>query len=149
MDCRVWLEFACLLINEETTMHLPRIQTTLYANALFSSFCGLFMLLDSGWWSAEVLDVPEVVFIVLGAGLLLFALDVLLLARAVPPSILRLKIIFAADLAWVAATPILLLLYADYFSSLGVWLTVDVAVIVAMFAMLEWLGIKRRNALSP
>ena len=124
-------------------MRVPKINTTLYANAVFSVTSGVVFLLFPGFLAESIIELPSIVFLVLGIGLLLFALDVYLTARKNPPSRGKVLYIFGADVAWVVGTPIALLLLADRMTSLGVMLFIDIAVIVAVFAALEWFGLAK------
>ena len=90
-----------------------------------------------------IIDLPVVVFIVLGAGLLLIAVGVCLTARIPSPSRTSVLTIFSADLAWVILTPIVMLLLSDRITQLGNIILLDIAVIVAAFAAFEWIGMGR------
>ena len=125
-------------------MGIPKIQTTLYANAIFSLNSAAVFLLFPGFLARAVIDLPSIVFRVLGIGLLLFAVDVFLTARKNPPSRGKVLYIFGADVAWVVGTPVVLVLLADQITGVGMMLLIDIAIIVGVFAALEWLGLSRQ-----
>ena len=126
-------------------MTVPKIHTILYANASFCLASALLILLLPGLLAEFVIDLPVIVFRILGVGLLLFALDVFLTARKESPSRGKVLYIFAADLAWVVLTPVVLLTLPERITSLGNLLLVDIALIVAAFATIEWLALKRMS----
>jgi len=124
-------------------MTIPKIHTVLYANASFCFASAVLIVLLPGMLAEYVINLPALVFRLLGAGLLLFALDVFLTARKEAPSRGKVLYIFAADLSWVVLTPVVLLTLQERITSLGNLLLVDIALIVAAFAAFEWLALKR------
>lgn len=122
-------------------MIIPKLNTVLYANAAFCSLSALVALVLPGFLAQYIIDLPIAVFIVLGIGLLVFALDVFLTAGKSAPSRGKILYIFCADVAWVVLTPVMMLLLADRITSLGNLLLIDIAIIVGAFAACEWLGI--------
>lgn len=129
-------------------MSLPKIHVVLYANASFCLASALLILLLPGILANYLIDLPLIVFRILGVGLLLFAVDVFFTARNSSPSYGKLLYIFGADLAWVVLTPVVMLLLQDRITSLGNLVLVDVALIVAVFAVGEWLAMRRMGAES-
>lgn len=128
-------------------MPQPKLKTVLYGNTLFSTVSGAVMLLLADWITANLIDLPTIVFRVMGIGLLLFALDVFMVARKSPISVSRAKLIYWADIAWVVATPMAMYLLSDRLTELGNWLLLEIAFIVAVIAVFEHLAMKR-DALS-
>jgi len=126
-------------------MSAPKIHTVLYANASFCLASALLIILIPGLLAEYVINLPVIAFRLLGAGLLLFALDVFLAARKETPARGKVLYIFAADLAWVVLTPMVLLMLQERITSLGNLLLVDIALIVTAFAAFEWLALKRMN----
>ena len=59
------------------------------------------------------------------------------------------RLIFAADLAWVVGSLIVLLLMSAPLTLVGMLGIGIVALIVAEFAVLEYLGLRRLNAAAP
>ena len=87
-------------------MRVANLQTTLYANTAFSISSALLILLFSDWIAAQVIDLPNIAFKIVGIGLLVFAADVFYIARKLPTSRQLAMLIFWADIAWVVATPV-------------------------------------------
>ena len=126
-------------------MGIPNLKTVLYANAIFCSVSALVILILPGLLAQFVIDLPALVFIVLGIGLMAFAVDVFFTARKVTPSRGKVLYIFFADLSWVILTPLVMLLLADKITGLGNFLLLDIAIIVGLFAAFEWVGIDKLN----
>ena len=84
-------------------------------------------------------------FRLLGVGVILFgALCAFIASRNPLPSGLA-RIVFAADIAWVAGSAVVLLLPASW-TTMGVAGIAVVALIVADLAILEYLGLRRLDA---
>lgn len=130
-------------------MTLPRINAVLYANASFCLASALLILLVPGLLADYVVALPVIAFRILGIGLLLFAVVVILTARNSSPSRGRVLAIFAADLAWVILTPLVMLVFQGRITSLGNLLLVGIALIVGAFAGCEWLAMRRMGSDSP
>ena len=113
-----------------------RLRAVLTANAATSAVAGVAGLVAAGWWSdRRGSDSPGWVRIV-SAGLVLFALDVLLVARARPAALHRWSaVVSAADLAWVAGT--VAVIAAGGLNGTGVAVAAVVGVGVLDFAALQ------------
>ena len=81
--------------------------------------------------------------VAVGIALLAFAADTYVIGKRIPKSVGRADIIFAADVAWVLLTTPIIWLFVDEFTRAGLLAMIDINVIVAMFALVEWLGIKQ------
>lgn len=127
-------------------MRLPSLQNVLYANVTFSTACAVAVLAATDLFVSHVLSVPPLVFQVLGVGLIAFALFVFMVARATPLSRKLVMSIFIADVLWVLATPVLLVVMAERIPSTGYVFIVEIAVVVAILALLEWKGLQRLSA---
>jgi|TARA_B100002003_G_scaffold251237_1_gene293812 hypothetical protein len=127
---------------EDRLMRVPELQTTLYVNSVFSLLCAVVILSNFGWIATQLIALPGLFFVTLGVGLLLFAIGVFITALKLPASRSVSKLILYGDIAWVVATPIAMVFLAERITSLGYWVLIDIAVIVAGFAVLEWLGLK-------
>jgi len=126
----------------------PRVQSVLYANASFCLASALLILLVPGILAEYVISLPVLAFRILGVLLVLFAIDVFMTARKPAPSRGKILYLFSADLAWVLFTPVVMLVWQDRMTGLGNWLLVDIALVVAAFAALEWQSLKRMAAES-
>jgi hypothetical protein len=117
------------------------LRVALLANAVFSTLSGLLILFAEprvlGWLGLQSLSIWPI-----GAGLLLFAAYLFWMSRSsrIPPD--QVKSVILGDWAWVAGTAVLLLIKAGLFSGFGIFLLVDVAAIVALFAYLQGRGLK-------
>jgi hypothetical protein len=129
------------------------LRRTLWGNAVFSVISGAVLVACAapfaGWATREPLSVAgldlAVVFELLGLGVVLFgALCGWAASRqTVPQGVAR--AIFAADILWVAASVLVLLLPAAW-TGIGIAGIAVVALIVADIAILEYLGLRRLTA---
>ncbi|MDQ0997533.1 hypothetical protein QFZ34_002715 [Phyllobacterium ifriqiyense] len=89
---------------------------------------------------------PSWLVLGLGIALLLFAADVGMIAQWKTRSRPLVGFVFIADLLWVICVPAILVLMPSAFTSLGVVATVAVTAVVAVFALIEWNGLKHLQA---
>ena len=117
------------------------LRMALMGNALFSTISGLILVL-AGQWLVRLLGLPQAVnLITMGTSLLVFAVSVLVFARKKPIKLLDAWIVVILDLAWVIGSyP---LLFVVPFSTTGKWIVGIVAEVVLLFALVQWLGIRR------
>ena len=98
-------------------MEIPKLKTVLYANAIFCSVSAGVILVAPGLLAQHVINLPVIVFMILGIGLMVFALDVFMTARKPAVTTGRALYIFCADVAWVVLTPVVMLLLATVLDS--------------------------------
>ncbi len=122
---------------------VTRLRRALLANGMFSTACGLAFLLAARPITATLGNLPPWVVPAVGTVLLLFAMCVLLVARGLPETAPAVAQIIAADLAWVAGSVALLLGRPSALESTGLWLIFDVALVVAVLALFQLLGLRR------
>jgi hypothetical protein len=124
--------------NKERQQLLRR---ALLANASFSTISGL-VLVFAQRWVVRLLGLPETInLITLGISLLVFAAILVLFARKNPIKLLDAWIAVILDAAWVIGSyP---LLFVVPFSTSGKWVVGIVAEVVMVFALMQWLGIRR------
>jgi hypothetical protein len=117
------------------------LRRALLANALFSTISGLVLVLAQRW-VVRLLGLPETINLVsLGISLLVFAAILLLFARKRQIKLLDAWIAVILDATWVVGScP---LLFMAPFSTSGKWVVGIVAEVVMLFALLQWLGIRR------
>ena len=120
----------------------------LRANATFSAGSGLALLLFAEPIAGFMGGFPAVINQVFGVGLLLFAADVLWTSSRKALSAPLVKMICAADISWVVATPVAMLVFRDHLSLWGQMLLIDVALVVAALAFLQLRFLLRRQPLS-
>ncbi len=117
------------------------LRMALVANASFSTVSGL-VLVFAQRSVVRLLGLPEATnLIILGIGLLAFAAALMLFARKKPIKLLDAWIAVILDAAWVIGSyP---LVFVVPFSTSGKWVVGIVAEVVMLFALLQWLGIRR------
>lgn len=114
---------------------------TLLTNAGFSMLCGAFMCIFHDGIAAFVGSMPAWLFIGVGAGLILFAIDVGWVATrpSINPTLARL--ICWADILWVVGSIGLLLFAPGMLTTQGTILVGLIAITVAGFAALQLRGL--------
>ena len=131
------------------------LRRTLWGNAVFSVISGAVLVACAtpfaGWATHEPLSVAgldlAIVFELLGVGVVLFGVICGWVAsrETLPQGWAR--VIFAADIAWVVGSVLVLALPATW-TMAGFIGIVVVALIVADFVILEYLGLRRLGAAS-
>jgi hypothetical protein len=123
---------------EEPTCFLRK---ALMGNALFSTLSGLTILLAQGW-VLRILGLPSSVnLLILGAGLIVFAVTLVINARKQQVKKSDAWIAVLMDVAWVLGSYILIFIVP--FSTEGKWVVGVVAELVLVFAVLQFVGIRR------
>ncbi|MDZ4297760.1 MAG: SRPBCC family protein [Moraxellaceae bacterium] len=122
-------------------IHTTPLRMALAANALFSLTCAGVMILfpaTVGQWLG--VNAP-LLLQTLGAGLVLFAVD--LLHQATRQRLATWRALYAslADLLWVVASVIVLVAFTQLFTPVGTALVVAIAAIVLLFGLLQLRGI--------
>lgn len=121
------------------------LKSALLFNAVFSAVCGGVLLLSPSAMAALMGEFNPLILMALGAGLLLFAADVAWVATRKPISPLLVKMITTADVAWVLATPVVMIVAAPWLSFWGQMLLLDVALLGAFCALCQWRGLQRQQ----
>jgi len=122
------------------------LRRTLQTNAVFSGISGAGMLLAAGS-VARLLGLSSGLPIaLLGADLLLFAAWVGYEAMQTVLRVRRARVVLALDIAWVVASAMIIALDPFGLSTAGKWAVAAVADAVAVFALLEYLGLRRLRA---
>lgn len=128
------------------------LRTALRINGAFSGTCGLIASIASGGVSeafgieeASILSLMngQAFVFLIGLGLIVFAFDLFWLASR--PTIHEglAWLIIGADLAWVMISWIMLVGNALPFSQAGGWTVLILSDIVLIFAIVQWVGLKR------
>ncbi|CAN5922969.1 hypothetical protein BH11PSE3_BH11PSE3_47690 [soil metagenome] len=126
------------------------LRRTLWGNALFSIVSGATLAIFAAPFATAAAHAPvavmgldlATVFELLGVGLIAFgALCAWVASRQTLPQAWA-RAIFAADLAWVAGSVLVLALPASW-TTAGIAGIVVLALIVADLAILEYLGLRR------
>ena len=126
------------------------LRRTLWGNAAFSVISGAGLAIFAGPFARAATDAPvsvmgldlAILFELLGVGVVAFgALCAWIASRETLPQGLA-RLIFAADIAWVAGSALVLALPASW-TTAGIAGIVVLALIVADLAILEYLGLRR------
>lgn len=120
-----------------------RILTAVLAtNAGFSAVTGVVMIVAAGPLS-NWLGIPTWVTVGVGAGLVPFAVAVAATARS--PVLSRVVQVIVADVSWVVGAAVITIGFPESMSRQGLWALGMVTVVVAVFAVLQTLGLRRRE----
>ena len=129
------------------------LRRTLWGNAIFSVVSGAVLAIFAAPFAAIAAHDPTtglgldlaIIFELLGLGVIAFgALCAWIASRETMPQGWA-RLIFAADLAWVAGSVLVLAVPASW-TTAGIAGIVVVALIVADLAILEYLGLRRLSA---
>jgi hypothetical protein len=117
------------------------LKMALLANASFSTISGL-VLVFAQRGVGRLLGLPETINLIgLGISLLVFAAILMIFARKKPIKLLDAWIAVILDAVWVIGSYPLLFMVS--FSTSGKWVVGIVAEVVMVFALMQWLGIRR------
>lgn len=127
----------------ETRKESNLLRNALLGNALFSGLSGLISLLAAQPLAAFTGIEEPVVFIILGIVLILFAVDLVwITSREIINRRLAVAVI-VLDVAWVAGSVLILLFNPVPVTTAGRWLIALLAEVVAVFAVLQTIGLRR------
>ena len=128
-------------MNEQTSDKQKLLRRALQGNALFSVISGALVLAINRTL-VEFLGLPSSASLTpLGIGLLVYAGWLLWNARREKIRIVDAWMAVALDMVWVVGS--YALLFAVRFSSSGKWVVALVAELVLLFAVMQWLGLRR------
>jgi hypothetical protein len=123
-------------VNESTLFAVQRLRNALRANALFSLVSGAVVALSSGWLAKQLADLPTLIVLSAGIGLIAFGVGVLAVSVAGARTVWRLGwTIAAADVTWIVGS-IAALALVDL-TSLGRVVITVVGVAVALLTVAE------------
>jgi hypothetical protein len=117
------------------------LQRSLLADGLISGLSGLVMLLGAGALAA-LLGVPEALMRYAGVILLPFAATVLYWSRPENISPSRVWTVISLNLAWAAGSVLLLIAGWIEPTALGLAFVIFQAIVVAIFAELQYTGLR-------
>ena len=111
-------------------------------NAAFSAMSTLF-LIAAGGWVADQLGLPDPLTVyIVAAGLALFALQLGLIVRSRRIRTWEVRAVIGGDLAWVLATAVVIGLFHEVMTTIGLVMLDVVALVVAVFAALQIRGLR-------
>ena len=117
------------------------LRKALIGNALFSTLSGLAILFAQGWVLRILGLASNVNLLILGVGLIVFAITLVVNARKQQVKKSDAWIAVLMDVAWVLSSYILIFIVP--FSTEGKWVVGVVAELVLVFAVLQFVGIRR------
>lgn len=120
------------------------LKNALLFNAACSALLGAALLLAPDVLASLMGEVSSLLLKILAGALLFFAAAVVYVATRQPVSPGLARMITVADLAWVLATPVVMLLGSSWLSFWGHVLLLDVALLVAFCALCQWRGLQRQ-----
>jgi len=133
-----------LNLQSETARSL---RNALRANAIFSGISGLLIT----FMHSQVLillGISDVNIMVIGIGLVLFSAYLFWMSSRQQLDKSMVTGVIGGDWLWVLASAVLLIFKASMFSTLGVFLVADVALLVMVFAIWQQRGLSRVTATS-
>jgi len=117
------------------------LRRALMGNALFSILSGLIILFAQGWVLRILGLSNKISLLVLGVALIVFAATLVINARRQTVKTSDAWLAVWMDLAWVIGSYVLI--FVGPFSTEGKWVVGLVAELVFVFAVLQFLGIRR------
>ena len=120
------------------------LKIALMSNVIFSFTSAMLMLL-LGSLLGSYIPLPSWLWTVLGLGLLVFALDLSVLAVMPKWAMTFTPWVVAADIAWVLLTLVALLIFWAELSSTGVAMITAVNVVVAVLAWAQYAAHKAQS----
>jgi hypothetical protein len=135
-------------------MNFDSHRFVLSSNALFTGGCALALVLAARpverWFfdSGHARPWLGVSLLVVGFGLMAYAVLLVVLSRRRSIAPAWLKLLAAADAAWVVASVLLLALWPQSFTGAGRAALVVVAVFVALFGWMQW-RLASHDAMEP
>lgn len=122
------------------------LRRVLQANMIFSGLSGLLLAAAATPLSQWLGVSATWLLVVIGIGLIGFAGLLFQIARQSPLDLRQANLIFWLDVAWVVGSALLLFTGWVSFTNAGWWAVLLVADVVALFAILEFVGIRRAQA---
>ena len=126
-----------------STKNESLLRKSLLANALFTTVCGLGLLLASVTLPTLIGAVGATELIIIGVILLLYAVDLArtALGKRIPRG--RIYYFIVMDLLWVIGSAVVLWGLSVPFTAAGRWIILLIADAVGLFGVLQYLGLRR------
>ncbi len=121
--------------------HRPLLRA-LRLNALFSGTSALLMFAGAGWIAAQLGLERALPVYAVAAILVLFALQLGNIVRTAAIRSWEILGIIAADIGWVVASIVLVILFYDQLTTIGLVLVDAVAIAVLFFAVRQYRGLR-------
>lgn len=126
-----------------STNNSSLLRNALLGNSAFSLISGVVFLLFSKPIAGFLGLSAAWILLILGAGLILYGIEIFFAARTEPVNQGLATFAVYADLAWVLASAVLIFANIVPFTTAGKWAIVIVADIVLVFAILQFVGLRR------
>jgi len=126
-----------------STNNSSLLRNALYGNSIFCSTSGLAFSIFSAPIATFLGLSASWVILVLGIGLLLYGIEVFIFSRKESISEGLAKFVIGADLAWVVGSVVLIFSNLVAFTIPGKWGIAIIADIVLVFAVLQYVGLRR------
>lgn len=117
------------------------LRKALMGNALFSTVSGLIILFANKWVLGLLGFANRISLVILGAALIGYAATLVINARKQKIKTSDAWMAVLMDLAWVVGSYVLI--FSLPFSARGKWVIAGVAEVVLLFAVLQFLGLRR------
>lgn len=119
------------------------LRRAVQADGAFSALSGAACIIDAGWLAAQ-LGVPSIAMVVLGVVLIGYAALLFAVAAREPISRRLVVAALALDAMWVLDSAVLLAGGWLALTPAGWWIVVVVALLVADFGVLKYIGLRRQ-----
>ena len=119
------------------------LRRSLLANALFTTLCGLGLVFASGTLAQVIGAVGSTELIIAGVVLLFYATDLARTALGTHIPRGRIYYFIILDVLWVLSSAVVLWGISVPFTVAGRWIIVLIADAVGLFAVLQYLGLRR------
>jgi hypothetical protein len=119
------------------------LRRALFGNAAFSSIIAVVCILGARPIASWLGIASPVVLVVLGVSILIFVPYLLWVATRRPLNRSAARLILWLDVAWVVASPFIVLLNPFSLTEAGQWAVGVVSLIVLDFAVMEYVGLRR------
>ena len=118
------------------------LRYALTANSLFSTASGLVLALGGPWLASVVGVGPGWLYRLIGAGLVLYGIGLWINANRTEINLTEVRWAVAMDWLWVIGS-VAVVLFAPTINEAGVWIIGIVGLVVADFAVVQGLGLRR------
>ena len=122
------------------------LKNALMTNAIFSLLSGIGILVGTSWLGQHI-PLPAWAWIVLGIGLILFALQLVMMVLVPMLAQNLTQLVVVSDFAWVVLTSLGSLLFAAQLTAMGFTLVLVVNLVVGTLAVAQHRGMPRREEL--
>jgi ribosome-associated toxin RatA of RatAB toxin-antitoxin module len=134
--------------NQLTQSSNNLLKVALLANAFFSGLSGLVFVIAAAPLS-DFMDLRVEYLVIVGLGLLPYALMLTVAARQTPISLAQVEVFIVMDVLWVLGSIFILAVDLFNLSTGGQWLVLGLADVVLVMAVLQYLGLRRESTERP